>query len=108
MASNTRTGSASSQGATAGDATELTKNNYYATVALCTVEKTQDFTAATDTTVMAVVSKVVAPSKSLQHTVDLYIDAMEPVSKRHSELHENDMPDATDCGHTIGKPCRLV
>ena len=68
------------QDATAGDATELTKKNY-ATVALCTVEKTTDFTAAKDTTAMAVVSKVVAPTKPLQHTADLYIEAMEPVLK---------------------------
>ena len=30
---------------------------------------------------MAVISKVVAPSKPLQHTADLYIEAMEPVEK---------------------------
>ena len=69
------------QDATADAATELTRNNYYATVALCTVEKTTDFTAAKDTTAMAVVSKVVAPSKPLQHTADLYIEAMELVPK---------------------------
>ena len=68
------------QDATAGDATELTKKNYYATVALCTVEKTTDFTAATGSTAMAVVSKVVAPSKP-QYTEDLYIEAMELVPK---------------------------
>ena len=32
---------------------------------------------------MAVISKVVAPSKPLQHTSDLYIEAMEPVNKDH-------------------------
>ena len=69
------------QDATAGTATELTKENCYATVALCTVEKVPDFTAAKDATVMAVISKVVAPSKPLQHTADLYIEAMEPVKK---------------------------
>ena len=69
------------QDATAGDATELTEKNYYATVALCTVEKTTDFTAAKDTTFIAVISKVVVPSKPLQHTSDLYIEAMEPVPK---------------------------
>ena len=30
---------------------------------------------------MAVISKVVAPSKPLQHTADLYIEAMETVHK---------------------------
>ena len=69
------------QDATAGAATELTKENCYATVALCTVEKVPDFTAAKDATVMAVISKVVAPSKPLQHTADLYIEAMELVKK---------------------------
>ena len=69
------------QDATASDATEIIKENCYATVALCTVEKVPDFTAAKDATVMAVISKVVAPSKPLQHTADLYIEAMEPVKK---------------------------
>jgi len=69
------------QDATAGAATELTKDNCYATVALCTVEKVPDFSAAKDATFMAVISKVVAPSKPLQHTADLYIEAMEPVNK---------------------------
>ena len=69
------------QDATAGAATEPTKENSYATVALCTVEKVPDFSAAKDTTVMAVICKVVAPSKPSQHTADLYIEAMEPVKK---------------------------
>ena len=69
------------QDATAGAATELTKENCYAAVALCTVEKVPDFSAAKDTTFMAVISKVIAPSKPLQHTADLYIEAMEPVEK---------------------------
>ena len=69
------------QDATAGAATELTKENCYATVALCTVEKSPDFAAAKDATAMAVISKVVAPSKPLQHAADLYIEAMEVVPK---------------------------
>ena len=69
------------QDAIAGAATELTKENCYATVALCTVEKVPDFSAAKDATAMAVISKVVAPSKPLQHTADLYIEAMELVPK---------------------------
>jgi hypothetical protein len=69
------------QDATAGAATELTKENCYATVALCTIEKAPDFATAKDTTVMAVISKVVAPSKPLQHAADLYIEAMELVPK---------------------------
>ena len=69
------------QDATAGAATERTKENCYATVALCTVEKSPDFAAAKDATAMAVISKVVAPSKPLQHAADLYIEAMELVPK---------------------------
>ena len=69
------------QDATAGAATELTKENCYATVALCTIEKAPDFATAKDATVMAVISKVVAPSKPLQHAADLYIEAMELAPK---------------------------
>ena len=71
------------QDATDDAATELTKENCYATVVLCTVEKVPDFTAAKDATVMAVISKVVAPSKPLQHTADLYIEAMQTIEKDH-------------------------
>ena len=69
------------QDATAGAATELTKEHCYATVALCTIEKVTDFSAAKDATAMAVISKVVAPSKPQQHAADLYIEAMELVPK---------------------------
>ena len=69
------------QDAAAGAATELTKENCYATVALCRIEKAPDFATAKDATVMAVISKVVAPSKPLQHAADLYIEAMELVPK---------------------------
>ena len=54
------------QEATAGAATEPTKENSYATVALCTVEKVPDFSAGKDTTFIAVICKVVAPSKPSQ------------------------------------------
>ena len=67
---------------TAGAGTELTDGNYYATVALCTVEKLIDFSTAKDATAIAVISKVVAPSKPQQHAADLYIEAMEPVPKQ--------------------------
>ena len=70
------------QDPTAGAATELTNENCYATVALCTVEKVIDFSAAKDATAIAVISKVVAPSKSQQHAADLYIEAMEVVLKQ--------------------------
>ena len=48
----------------------------------CTVEKVIDFSAAKDATAIAVISKVVAPSKSQQHAADLYIKAMEVVLKQ--------------------------
>ena len=70
------------QDPTAGAATDLTNENCYATVALCTVEKVIDFSAAKDATAIAVISKVVAPSKSQQHAADLYIEAMEVVLKQ--------------------------
>ena len=69
------------QDATAGAATELTKVAHYAAVALCTVEKVQDFTSAKDAAAMAVISKVTAPAKPQQHTADLYIETMEAVLK---------------------------
>ena len=69
------------QDATAGVATELTKENCYATVALCTIEKGPDFLLAKNATAMAVISKVVAPSKPQHHAADLYIEAMELVPK---------------------------
>ena len=49
--------------------------------ALCTGEKVPDFSAPKDTTAIAVISKVVAPSKSDQHKADLYIESMEMVPK---------------------------
>ena len=51
-------------------------------MALCTVEKVIDFSAVKDATAIAVISKVVAPSKSQQHAADLYIEAMEVVLKQ--------------------------
>ncbi len=50
-------------------------------MALCTIEKAPDFATATNATVMAVISKVVAPPKPLHHTADLYIEAMELIPK---------------------------
>ena len=67
------------QDATADATTEHTVANQYATVCLCGVEKVTDFSTAKDTTVIAVISKVTAASKPLQHAADLYIEAMEPV-----------------------------
>ena len=71
--------------ATANAATELTKENCYETVALCTVEKSPDFQTVKDSIAMAVISKVVPPSTPLQHAADLYIGAMELVLKDNLE-----------------------
>ena len=67
--------------ATDGLTIKWTEVNQYATVALCTVEKVPDFSTPKDTTAIAVISKVVAPSKSDQHKADLYIESMEMVPK---------------------------
>ena len=69
------------QDPTAGATTEVTNANQYGIVALCTVEKVTDFSTVKDTTAIAVISKVVAPSKPQQHAADLYIEAMELVPK---------------------------
>ena len=67
--------------ATAGAATELAHKNCFAVVALCTVEKSPEFSSMKDSTAMTVISKVVAPSKPQHHAADLYIEAMELVPK---------------------------
>ena len=60
------------QDPTGGIITEVTNANEYATVALCTVEKSLDFSVKKDTEAIAVISKVVAPSKPEQHAADLH------------------------------------
>ena len=45
------------------------------------MEKVTDFSTAKDTTAIAMISNVVAPSKPQQHAADLYIEAMELVPK---------------------------
>ena len=82
------------QDPTAGATTEFTNANQYAIVALCTVEKVTDFSTAKDTTAIAVISKVVAPSKPQQHAADLYIEAMELVPK-------TDLPAAVEMMHQL-------
>ena len=65
--------------ATAGATTEFTHANQYTTVVLCSVEKVTDFSAGKDSTFVAVISKVAAPSKPQHSAADLYIEAMESV-----------------------------
>ena len=49
-------------------------------VARCSVERCPDFTAAKASYALAVVCKASRPAKP-QHALDLYIEAMEPLSK---------------------------
>ena len=86
----------------AGAATELTNENCYATVALCLVAKVTDFTAAKDDTTIAVISKVVAPSKPQQHAADLYIEAMEVVPKEDLPSSMEIMCQLAQLSDTIG------
>ena len=51
----------------------------YSTVCLCSVEKVGDFTGGANKVYMAVISKVVEPTKPQQHAADLYVEAMEVV-----------------------------
>ena len=69
------------QDSTVGATTESTNANEYATVALCTVEKSRDFLVKKYTEAIAVISKVVAPSKPQQHAADLYIEAIHVIPK---------------------------
>ena len=46
---------------------------------VCTFEKVTDFTAAKDSTLIALTSKVAAPSKPEHNATDVHIEAMEPV-----------------------------
>ena len=50
----------------------------YGTIACCSPEKSTDFTAAKNSYALAIVCKVMMPSKQ-QHTADLYIESMEPI-----------------------------
>ena len=110
------------QDATAGAATERTNANQYATVCLCTVEKVTDFSTTKDTTAIAVISKVLAPSKPEQHAADLYIEAMEVVPKadtnaavemmrqlhRISNMHHGDAATSSEAAWQRRKCRRLL
>ena len=67
--------------ATEHDSTKSTTAKQYSTVALCSIEKVTDFSAAKDTVFIAVISKVVGPAKPEHHAADLYIEGMEPVQR---------------------------
>jgi len=66
------------------DDTDTSSAKVYITHVLCSVEKAPDFTASKDATALAVISKVVAPSKP-EYAADLYIEAMEIVPSHHRE-----------------------
>ena len=61
------------------DACDPSTGERYGAIACCTPEKSTDFTAARNTHAIAIVCKVMTPSKE-QHTADLYIESMEPIS----------------------------
>ena len=60
------------------DACDTSAGERYGTIACCTPEKSTDFTAARNSHALAIVCKVMTPSKQ-QHTADLYIESMEPI-----------------------------
>jgi len=60
------------------DACDTSAGERYGTIACCTPEKSTDFTAARNSHALAIVCKVMPPSKQ-QHMADLYIESMEPI-----------------------------
>ena len=60
------------------DACDTAASERYGTIACCTPEKSTDFTAAKNSHALAIVCKVMPPSKQ-QHTADLYIESMDPI-----------------------------
>ena len=78
----------------------------YGTISCCTVEKAPDFSGAKDALVLAVICKVVAPSKS-QHSTDVYIEAMEPVSSdRKDKVIETMKLTTPALRHSQPRKCR--
>ena len=67
------------------DACDTSATERYGTIASCTPEKTTDFTAAKNSLALAIICKVVPPSKPQQHKADLYIETMEPVDSEHKD-----------------------
>jgi len=60
------------------DACDTSAGERYGSIACCTPEKSTDFTAARNSYALAIVCKVLPPSKQ-HHTADLYIESMEPI-----------------------------
>ena len=60
------------------DACDTSTGERYGTIACCTPEKSTDFTAARNSHALAIICKVMPPSKQ-QHMADLYIESMEPI-----------------------------
>ena len=94
----------------------------YATVSLCTVEKVPDFTSAKDSVFIAVICKMVEPSKPEQHVADMYIETMESVPKdeiaasvemmrqlhRVSSMHRGDAATSSEAAWQQRKCRRLL
>ena len=67
------------------DACDAESEKKYGAIACCTIEKSPDFTAAgKGSLAFAVICKVVSASKP-QHTVEFYIESMEPVVSDHRD-----------------------
>jgi hypothetical protein len=66
------------------DACDASAQERYGTIACCTPEKSTDFTAARNSLALAVICKVMNPSKE-QHAADLYIETMEPIASEHKD-----------------------
>jgi len=66
------------------DACDTSTGARYGTIACCTPEKTTDFTAAKNSLALAIICKVMPPSKP-QHTADLFIEAMEPIGTEQKD-----------------------
>ena len=74
--------SARVQDAAVDDDTTLNNTNCFGTIALCTCEKVNDFSPPKNATVIAVISKVVAPALPQQHAADLYVEAIEVIENK--------------------------
>jgi hypothetical protein len=66
------------------DACDISATERYSTIACCTPEKSPDFRAANDSWALAIICKVMPPSKPL-HAADLYIESMEPITRDNKD-----------------------
>ena len=67
------------------DAVNTGNESKFRTIARCTVERSPDFIAAKNSFAIAIVSKVLAPSKEA-HVADLYIETIETVNETSAPM----------------------